>query len=311
MTQISAEIIANEAVLLKTSLSTTSSSATTNSSFSSSSSSSSSSEVVVVDLKKKMKLNSTENDEPNDDAQYFVELSSREMAIDCPEGFIPESKTKPAYPLVGESFPTTALNRNLLIKPLLNILLKSSAKMTGVRQQQQQQQQQQQLKMHTTIELEAAECIQSSTRNQDLSLESNAGQVNNCFVMDSSKETTMSSNNQQQQPLLLLSSPSTASSSTSLIKSEFINNLNTEATNMSSPDFNKNIIVIKSVEIGNENVDVVSGEFVTELDLSQMMKSLNDGCWKNVEEKNLKPMDSLQEKIAVPNKKIITTEKKF
>jgi hypothetical protein len=337
MTQINAEVVASEAILLKTSLSTSSS---TKSSATNSSTESSATELAETNniISTKMKLNSTENDERNLDVDisstyqhqdYFVEMNSREMAIDCPEGFIPENKTKPAYPVVvvADAFSPSQLNKNMIIKPLLNILLKST-KMTGIKNlhnqhythNHSQQHSQEKQKMQTTIELamEEASCIQSSTRNnqeEDLLDESslgetsrrigggncgNGGEVNNCFVMDSSPSSSIENSkvvkirldekstssscllNEQHQQQLMLSSPSSASS-TSLIKAEFINNLNTE-TNMSSPEFSKNI-VIKSVEISEATVISMSnGEaaaaapvVVGELDLERMIEaSLNN-----------------------------------
>lgn len=307
---------------------------------------------------------------------FFVELNSREMPIDCPEGYeAPVAvKSRPSMMIALPSLSSSVNNntnaqnhdggsantstststthgntKNSIIKPLLSMLLKSGIKMSNTNnntsQQQQskstnQQQQQQQKSTsvstttssassssssspHTTIELATLDTIERSRRHVVVVNPSNhtpaaltvdhRGEVNTCFVMDSSAEekspaaastrshvvfsssnsssnsTTATSlvphsNDQpmsancntgtvQQQPLLL-SSPSSTSSA-SLIKSEFINNLNGVTPNsnnemssntvytvvttsknnsgkaapVSIVEFNQNI-VIKNVEMG-------------------------------------------------------------
>lgn len=80
---------------------------------------------------------------------FFVELNSREMPIDCPEGYVDTLaaatvKRASAAAAAAATAPHTTnaqannsmSNKNMLIKPLLSILLKSGAKITSSNQKQ-------------------------------------------------------------------------------------------------------------------------------------------------------------------------------
>ncbi len=54
----------------------------------------------------------------------LIESAHREMAIDCPDYFVPEIKTRPCYPPNQSNTPNPPEHKqsNLLLKPLLNII---------------------------------------------------------------------------------------------------------------------------------------------------------------------------------------------
>lgn len=70
-------------------------------------------------------------DDVIDNEMMMVEYNSREMAIDCPDNFVPEIKTKPCYPPpptthntpTNQSLLQATSNKNIL-KPLLSIINK-------------------------------------------------------------------------------------------------------------------------------------------------------------------------------------------
>lgn len=254
---------------------------------------------------------------------FFVELNSREMPIDCPEGYVAAVKTRPSIVVTqpatntqidpNTTSSTTTTTKNSIIKPLLSILLKGGASKMSLNATSQQNTTKNNKSAsvssstssssssspHTTIELTSMETIERTRRHVEVverPVGGGRGEINSCFVMDSSSSaeeksssslvvvngntsegvgsSSSGSNTPAAQQLLLMSSPSspsspsTASSAASLIKSEFINNLNgggiemtsntmyaavTSSNNPDNPvsmvEFNQNI-VIKNVDIG-------------------------------------------------------------
>lgn len=81
---------------------------------------------------------------------FFVELNSREMPIDCPEDFEASVTTRsirrPISPASNPASASASLppqpqptsNKNMIIKPLLSMLLKSGAKMANTASSQKQ-----------------------------------------------------------------------------------------------------------------------------------------------------------------------------
>lgn len=221
---------------------------------------------------------------------YLIEFNNREMAIDCPDGFVPEVRSKPSYRVdTLKQQPQQQLaapNKNLIIKPFLNILLKgkSSSKVNN------------NINNNNHVEMDTL----VAGRQEKVTNVESGGKINDCFILDgerkassssskSSKSSSSSSSykhstiidgtSSKEETCNLFLSPPSSNSSSSLIKSEFNNHTNTFNNNgtklndlSNKQTLNKLESTLRTIEMTNET----SVGHLNEAELDRLIRNLKD-----------------------------------